>query len=848
VIAMLGLAVQMARRRVSALVAVAAAVLGGAALVTGTGVLAESGLRSHVPAGRLAAAEVIVSAPRTADAGSWPPVALPERGHVPASLVSRLAGTSGVTAAIGDLSFPAALVGRSGDVITIGDPVVGGHGWSSIRLLDGATVTGRAPAGPREVALDGPLAAAAGLGVGDLARVVAAGEAADYRVAAVVSSGGAGILFADRAAAQLAQRESGPRAGTVDLVALRTAPGATERVAADVRRELRGTGLIVTTGAAKGDVAAPDATAARPLLLLIASSLAGITLLIVGFIVAGALAVAIGGQRRDLALLRAVGATPRQIRRLAAGQAMVVAAVAVPPGAALGYLLAGRFRRLLAHTGLLPHDLPLAISPLPAVGAALLLAGVVQVAAWAAAWRTSRLPGTQAVAESRTEPSDPSRVRTAAGLVLIVAATALSGAPLLARSQVGAATTAIAGIVAVIGLALAGPALLRHLTGVLSRRLPPGAPAARWLALANLHGYALRFAGAVSTLAMAVVFVLTYTFSQTTMIGAGRAEVAAGTLAQSRITAVGLGGIPAGLLDAVAASPGVRAAVPVSTTTVAWPYRSLGDDEVESAPALILPPGGAAVTDLDVRDGSLADLVGPTIAVGSAVAKSRNAGLGQTVRLILGDGARVDARVVAVYGRSLGYGPLVLSRDLAAGHTTAGLDQSILVRTDGTAQARQGLAALAAGHPGVTVLAAGGTGPGSPKVTPPELAINLATIAVLLGYLLLGIANKLVATTAQRRTELAVLRLNGTTPAQLRSMMRREAGLIAAAAVGTGVLLSAVPLVLLGVGFLHRPWPAGPVWLLPATVLTVVALAYVTIDLPTRYLLRTSPAVALADR
>jgi putative ABC transport system permease protein len=128
---------------------------------------------------------------------------------------------------------------------------------------------------------------------------------------------------------------------------------------------------------------------------------------------------------------------------------------------------------------------------------------------------------------------------------------------------------------------------------------------------------------------------------------------------------------------------------------------------------------------------------------------------------------------------------------------------------------------------------------------PAETWINLAVVAVLLGYLLLSTANKLLAGTAQRRAEIAVLRLLGATAAQVRSMMRREAAVVAAAAVGAGLLLSAVPLALLGVGFLGRPLPAGPAWLLPAAVLTVAAIAFGTAELPTRSALRTPPTVAL---
>jgi putative ABC transport system permease protein len=835
---MMYVAVRMARYRISALLAVACAVLGGAALFTGTGVLAESGLRSHLPAGRLAGVDLVITADQTVRPSQDLPLALPERGPVPAELVQRLAQVPGVTEVVPDLSFPAGLIDARGQVVAAGDPRTAGHGWSSTRLAREPQIGGTAPKTATELALGRATATAAGVEIGDEVRVVAAGQPASYRVTAVVGGVG-GVFFADGTAAELAGRDAGVRAHTVDLIGLRAAAGSESAV----RKAIQGSGLVVSSGAARGDSAAPDVVAARALLILLAGSLAGIVLLIVGFVVAGALGVSISGQRRELALIRAVGATPRQIRRLAAGQATVVSAVALGPGVALGYLLAGQFRRLLVGIGLLPTDLPLSFSPLPALAAILLIIAVVQVSARGAAWRTSRLPATEAVAESRSEPRSPSRLRTQAGLLLIAVTLALSVAPLLSRTQLGAASTSIAGIVAAIGLALVGPALVRTVSGALARRLPARSSAPMWLAVSNTHGYALRVAGAVSTLAMAVVFVLTYTLAQTTVIAASAADRHAGTLAQYKITAPGLGGVPGGILATVRATKGVSAAVPESSTTVVWSYRQLGDEELESSTALILPPTGGSVLDLGVRKGSLRGLTGRTVAVGSDVARTRNAGLGRSISLILGDGTRTSARVVAVYDRGLGFGPVVLSHDLAAGHTSAGLDQSILVRTDQPAT----LSALVGAQPGLEIAPATGTRAGGLKSAPPETWINLATILVLLGYLLLGIANKLVAGTAQRANEFAALRLIGTTPAQIRAMVRRESGLIVAGALAAGLLLSAVPLVLLGAGFLHRPWAAGPVWLLPVTVLTVAGIAYLSIDLPTRKALRTGPAEALAS-
>ncbi|MDG4832790.1 ABC transporter permease [Solwaraspora sp. WMMD1047] len=872
---MLYLGFRMARYRIAALLAVAFATLGGVALVTAVGVLAESGLRSELPAGRLAGADVVVSASQhTRPAGDLA-VALPERARIPADLVDRLAGLPGVTAAVGDVSFPAAVVDAGGRVVPAGDPRFAGHGWSATALLD--RFTGTAPAGPTEVGLDEATAAAAGVAPGDPITLVAAGGTADYRVSAMVAADEPGIWFHDETARRLAARNSttvadtaaGPptaadtattdssatRAadgtgsaggGTVDLIAVRAEPGSGPAVADRVREAVRDTGLVVSTGSARGEVRAPGAAAGRGVLLLIAGSLAGITLLIVGFIVAGALGVSIGAQRREFALLRAVGATPRQVRRLAATQAGIVALAVAAPGVALGYLLTERFRRLLVDAALLPAELPLRIGPLPAIGAVLLLAAVVWVAAWCAAWRTSRRPATEAVAESRAEPRTPSPVRAYAGLLLLLAANSLAVTPLLNRSEIGAAGTAMAGIVAAIGLALAGPALVGRVSRALARRLPASVPAPTWLAVSNTRGYALRVAGAVTTLAMAVVLTLTYGLSQSTLLRATAEDVRAGTVAQFSLAAPGLGGIPDGLLAAVAATPGVRAAAPVNDTTVLWPYRLLGEDEVESGPALVLTPAAVDVLDLGVRAGSLADLAGPTVAVDADTARSRNLSVGDQVHLILGDGTRADARVVASYARGLGFGPVVLSRDLVAGHTSTGLDQRILIRTDGTDATARRLAGLAAASPGLALAATDGEPVAAgPAGVPPELLINVAVLAVLLGYVLLGIANKLVASTTQRGTELAALRLIGATPRQIRAMMRREAALGYALALGTGLLVSAVPLVLLAVAFLGRPWPAGPVWLLPGVAAVVAAIAFLAVELPTRRLLRVPPEHAL---
>ncbi|WP_016906736.1 FtsX-like permease family protein [Streptomyces xiaopingdaonensis] len=854
---MLYCAWHMVRRRIAALLAVVCAALGGAAMVTGIGVLADSGWRSHAPVERLDRADVVVSASQSHQPPKpfLPSIALPERVQVPEELADRLARLPGVADTVSDRSFPAAVVTDSGDAAPAEDASVNGHGWSSTGLLAAHDVKGSAPAGPREVALDQGTAAAANAEPGDRVTVVAAGRTGSYRVSAVLQVPGSGVYFTDAAAAGLAA--PGTAAGTqdasgedspasADLIAVRAEPGEADRAADEVRQAVADDDLNVTTGAARGDAESPGTTAARSLLPTLAASLTGVTLLVVGFIVAGALSVAVQSQRRELALMRAVGATPRQIRRIVTLQAVLTSAAAAVPGAALGYLLAERFRDLLVWTGMLPSGLPLTYGPLPAVAGVVFLVGVVSVAAWCVAWRTSRMPATEAVAESRSEPRKPSPVRARIGLGLIVGGTALSIGPLLIRSQVGAVGTALAGILAAIGLALVGPVLVGRIGRALSRRLPESAPASTWLAVANSHGYAQRAAGAASTLAMAVVFTLTYTLTQTTVVAATSGEVRDATRAEFGVSAPGLGGVPEDLAGDLRDRPGVDAAAPVTTTTALWPFQVLNETEVESAPAMVLDHEAGGVLDLDVRDGDLADLKGRTVAVSADAAESRDVHVGSTVEFYLGDGAPVSARVVATYGRGLGFGELVLSRDLAGSHTTTGLDQQLYVTTDGSEAAEREVTELVSSHPGLALDDdPGAAEKGGVGGVPPQLWINIAVLAVLLAYLLVGIANKLVATTAARRTELATLQLVGATPHQVRAMMRREAALLTVAALVGGLLLSIVPLVLLSAGFLGRPVPSGPAWLLPALAVVVAAIAFLSTELPTRRALRTPPTQAL---
>ena len=157
--------------------------------------------------------------------------------------------------------------------------------------------------------------------------------------------------------------------------------------------------------------------------------------------------------------------------------------------------------------------------------------------------------------------------------------------------------------------------------------------------------------------------------------------------------------MPAAALADVRATPGVRSAVALTPTTLG-PSLGVSDDTISAA---ILNGGQGGGLDAGVTAGSLAALHGDTIALGRQRADAAHAHIGDRVAVMLGDGTRTHATVVAIYTRALAFGDALLAPELAAGHQTNPLLGTILVQTgDPTAVARR-LRALAPRYPGLRV-------------------------------------------------------------------------------------------------------------------------------------------------
>jgi putative ABC transport system permease protein len=267
------------------------ALVASSALVMAGGMPLESALRTQPPVERYAAAAAVVTGQQMA--GEDGDVPLGERVRVDAALAARLAAVPGVRAAVADVSVPARLGGRA----TVA------HGWGSASLTPYVLSAGRPPAGPGEIVTGHParLGARLRLASTEAARTVTVvGVARPLRPVRRQTA----IFLTDGEAARLAGHPGrvdaiGVLAGPdLDLSRLRAAAG----------------GAVVLTGDARGKAESPDAQEGRITLIAVTASFGGLALFIAIFVVASTMGLSIQQREREIALLRAVAATPGQVR------------------------------------------------------------------------------------------------------------------------------------------------------------------------------------------------------------------------------------------------------------------------------------------------------------------------------------------------------------------------------------------------------------------------------------------------------------------------------------------------------------------------------------------------------
>jgi putative ABC transport system permease protein len=816
---MLRLAILSARGRLGTFTGALVALFAAGVLSMAWGMQLESILRTHPPVERYAGAAAVVTGQQ--NVGADHDVPLTERARVSSALTARLATVPGVRAAIGDVSVPAHLADRAAVA----------HGWSSAALTPYVLSAGRPPTSSGEVVTGYPAKLGSRLSL----------ESTDpTRMVTVVGVARPSHSVAQQAAIFLSDAEATRLAGhpgRVDAIGVLAGRGFdVDRLRTAVN------GAQVLTGDARGNAEYPELQQSRTTLIPVTAAFGGLAMFIAMFVVVGTLGLSIQQREREIALLRAVAATPGQIRRMIAWEAAIVALVGSAAGLWPGIVLGRALGHGLLRHGIAPPNFTLNYDWLPAaavVGCSLMTA---LLAVLAAGRRAARVAPILALTDAAVEPRLLGPGRIIGGLLAIAGAIPLftvsttTGAP-----ETASATAEMSAILLVVAVAFLGPIVAYAVARLLGPPLAALSPVGGFLASANLGAATRRFSSASTPLVLAVALSCTLYFSTTTIEHATNEQRHAGLTGQLAITSAGPG-LPAAALSDVRGTRGVRSAVALTPTTLG---PSLGSGD--TLPAQVVAGGPAGGLDVNVTAGSLSALHGDTIALGQHRADAVHAHIGRRVAIMLGDGTRTHATVVAIYGRELAFGDALLAPQLAAGHLTTPLINTILIRADRPGAVATRLQALGQRYPGLRVSGRASLVTATDADREMNHWFGPQFVAEIFGFTSISVLTTLIMIALRRSRELALLRLVGASPRQVRSMARWEAAIIIVIGLGVGLAIAATALLPLSHA-LNGGLPYVPARPLAAILGITAFVALVALTLPTRRALRTPPIAAIGIR
>lgn len=842
---MLSLAMKTLRARKGAFAAAFLTLLVASALITACGLLLQTGISGGVPTERFRGTDVVVTADQSFNPAKQkksgepeppdsPADQLKERIRLDPALAAKIAAVPGVRAVVPDVSF-AVTVGKQAP----GAPVLG-HGWDSAQLTPFTLKSGQEPRNPNEIVLDDAVAERSGLGVGDSVDLQVNDAPVPYRVTGIAEpSGGAfakqsAVFFTAARATELAAT-----GGRVDSFGVLAAAGTSvDALQESIENTLPDKGFVVRTEGDRGAGEFIGDGNALAMLIALAGSFGGVALMIALFVVSSTLALSVQQRQREMALLRAIGTTPRQLRQMVSGEAFVLGLSAAVLGCLPGYPVGQWLLSMFKGFGMVPQEVVLVNGPLPAVAvvSALVLAAVL--AGLSAARRAAKTRPTEALGDAAVQRALIGKGRLFTGLLLTVGSVALLITSAFLNGNAAAGAASGVAILLIIAIAVLGPLVAKVIAALaapIMRRYRVGG----YLASANSRTNVGRLAGSIVPLVLAIGFGCVAMFVQTTQVRAAEQSAKTSITADYVLTAPQ--GIPASVPGEIAKVPGVSSATSMRQTQLKEELPPDSESTNDGIDAIVVSPGDFGKSlDLRPSQGELTKVRGNDIAMSKATASSLDVELGGRVKLRLGDSTLVEVRVVSVFDREQGLGQLVVDRALVSGHTNSERDDQVLVKADASA-----LPLLKQQFPELSVADGATVEAARTGALRANMWINLLVVGIIMLYTGIAVVNTLVMATGARRREFALLRLVGATRGQVLRTTRWESALVVISSIILGTLVAAATLVPISIALSGSPMPYVPPALYFGLIGIVAILGLVATEIPARLALRLKPVEAI---
>lgn len=752
---------------------------------------------------------------------------------LPASLVPALDAIPGVARADGSV------YGQGLFVIKANGKLLGGTGAPTMALnfndapnASGepilAITKGRAPVTSGEIALDQRSAENAGYDIGDTVRMVTAGD--DPRVSATlvgnaefVGGGLAGatmVLFDTRTAQELFL--GGKDAYT--SIELTAEDGATQEQLVEAARRLLPDDAEAITGQQQADEFESIVDTVLGYLNTFLLVFAAIALVVGSFLIVNTFSILVAQRSRELAVLRALGATRRQVTRSVLAEAAVIGALGATAGLALGFGLAGGLRAVFATFGLDLSATALVFSPRTVVVSYVVGITVTMFAAYLPARRAARVAPVEAMRDGVSLPERSLRRRLVGGTVIAVVGGVLLTTGLAGDGGSGAAQVGLGMFAILMSIALMSPVVAVPVLAPLGALYGRVFGTTGRLATQNSLRNPGRTAATASALMIGLALVTTISIlasSVSASIDAGVDEQFTSDFLISN--AIGQSFSPS-IAEEVRRVDGVGVIAPSQLTSV-----EVGETQFNAHAAdaraleqifdITYVAGSAAVDDRE-------------IALTEDRASSLGVEVGDHVVLSFASGD-IRSKVTGIYESTYVVADAVIPFSTLTAAQVQRADTAIAVNAEpgvDTAALARDLDAATADFPTVTVQNKDDFAAAQRGQVDQLLYLIYALLGLAIVIAALGIVNTLALSIVERTREVGLLRAVGLSRRQLRQMVRLEAIAISAlgAALGIGAgLLFGVALQRIvqdqGITNLAVPWGRLVVFIAVSTVVGVLA-------------------------
>ncbi|MGW5668222.1 FtsX-like permease family protein [Micromonospora sp. NPDC003776] len=518
--------------------------------------------------------------------------------------------------------------------------------------------------------------------------------------------------------------------------------------------------------------------------------MSAISLFMAIFVVGSTFGFVVATRRRELGLLRLIGATGRQVRRLVLGESVVVAAAAVIVGCLVATPLAAPVLDLIRRIGL--TDLQLVAPSAWLSWAVAAPSGIVvaMLGAWRSSRRAAKVPPSAALREAAIERARPSLLQLVVGTLCLAAVVAVTVLAPHVEPLFALVTAILLPEVIVIGIMCFGALLVPRLAALLAHPFANRDVAAR-LARDELRAGVRTTTSiaapviAISAVAGSMLLALSFTADWTS--AQDRAQLTAPLVVRPGA------GHEAETATRLTEDPAVKLVDARRRLTVS--FGEAGNERLEVD--AVDPTAAAAARGLHATKGSLGDLHGATAAVSETQVIDSGTGLGGHLEVTI-DGRPVDLRIVAVVPAAPDlYGEILLPADLVADHLNDAPTGELFVVLQPGADRRAAPAALRQALAGTDsqVLTAEEW---ITDVTDQVRHSNNLGLTILLGpagfYAAIAVVNATLIGATQRRRQHRALGLLGATRDQLRRTALWQAALI----TGAGLVLGGLTTTFLG--------------------------------------------------